>query len=62
MNFTRMIFSSHFISMIVFAAIVSIVLGFIRFDHKKDIFRYALKLFIYMSGAVVVGSWIMKLW
>lgn len=57
-----MIFKSHFISMIVFAFIVSTMLGFIRFDEKKDIFRYALKLFIYMSGAVVVGSRIMNLW
>jgi hypothetical protein len=54
-----MIFRSHFISMLVFALIVSILLAFIKYDHKSDIIKYSLKLFIYMTGGVIIFSWIM---
>lgn len=54
-----MIFKSHFISMFVYAVIVSIMIAFIRYDKKKDIFRYSLKLLIYMVGGVIVFSWFM---
>ena len=47
--------------MLVFAAIVSIMLAFIKHDDFRHISRYALKLFLYMAGGVVVSSWIMYL-
>jgi hypothetical protein len=56
-----MIFKSHVISMLIFAAIVSIVLAFIKHNEPRPISLYALKLFLYMAGGVVVASWIMYL-
>jgi hypothetical protein len=47
--------------MVVFAAIVSIILAFIKHSEAKPIARYALKLFLYMVGGVVLVSWIMHL-
>ncbi|MCU0285475.1 MAG: hypothetical protein MUF15_03645 [Acidobacteria bacterium] len=55
-----MIFKSHFISMIVFSFIVSILMAFLKYDEKKDIIKYAVKLFIYMCGGVVLFSYIMR--
>jgi uncharacterized membrane protein len=54
-----MIFKSHMISMLVFALIVSIVLAFIKYSDGRHIFRYALKLFLYMAGGVILFSWFM---
>ena len=54
-----MIFKSHFISMLVYAIIVSTLIAFIRFDEKKEILKYGLKLFLYMSGGVIIVSWLM---
>lgn len=45
--------------MLVYAIIVSTVIAFIRFDEKKDILRYGLKLFLYMVGGVIIVSWLM---
>jgi len=56
-----MIFKSHFLSMIVFSCIVSVLMAFIKYDDMKAIRRYALKLFIYMIGGVILFSWIMHL-
>ena len=56
-----MIFRSHFISMVIFALIVSILLAFIRYDKKRAIFRYAIKLFVLMVAGVIVFSWVMYL-
>jgi uncharacterized membrane protein len=56
-----MIFTSHLISMVIYAAIVSILIAFIRYDIKREIFRYSLKLFIYMVGGVIIFSWFMYL-
>jgi hypothetical protein len=53
------IFVSHFISMIIFSIIISTLLAFIKYDEKRDIWKYGLKLFIYMVGSVIVSSWIM---
>lgn len=47
--------------MLIFAAIVSLLLAFIKYDDKRAIGRYALKLFLYMAGGVLVASWIMYL-
>ncbi|MCI0470986.1 MAG: hypothetical protein L0Y73_04950 [Candidatus Aminicenantes bacterium] len=54
-----MIFKSHLISMLIYTIIVAVMLAFIRFDSKKEIFRYGLKLFIYMTAGVIIFSWIM---
>lgn len=53
-------FESHFISMVVFAAIASIMLAFLKYEARRDIVRYAVRTFLSMAGAVVVGSWIMS--
>jgi hypothetical protein len=47
--------------MLIFAAIVSILLAFIKYNDYPRITRYALKLFLYMAGGVIVSSWIMYL-
>jgi hypothetical protein len=47
--------------MVLFAGIVSVLLAFIRYDTKRDIIRYALKLFAYMVGGVILFSWAMYL-
>lgn len=45
--------------MLVYAIIVSTLIAFIRFDEKKEILKYGLKLFIYMVGGVIIVSWLM---
>ena len=45
--------------MMIFAVIVSALLAFIKYDEKKDILKYGLKLFIYMTCGVIIVSWIM---
>jgi hypothetical protein len=47
--------------MAIFAAIVSILLAFIKYSDGRHIFRYALKLFLYMAGGVILVSWLMYL-
>jgi hypothetical protein len=47
--------------MIIFSLIVSVLMAFIRYDDKKVILRYALKLFLYMTGGVILFSWVMYL-
>jgi hypothetical protein len=54
-------FKSHIFSLLVFAAIVAVILAFIKHDDPRRISRYALKLFLYMAGGVVVASWVMYL-
>jgi hypothetical protein len=46
--------------MIIFAAIVSVMMAFIRFDEKKDIIRYSCRLFLFMVLGVIVFSWLMR--
>jgi hypothetical protein len=53
------IFRSHLISMLIFAFIVAVVLAFAKHDDGRSIFRYALKVFLYLAGGVVVFSWFM---
>lgn len=45
--------------MLIFAVIVSTIIAFIRFDEKKDIIKYGLKLLAYMVGGVILFSWFM---
>jgi hypothetical protein len=47
------------LSMLVFALVVSILLAFIKYSDGRRIFRYALKLFLYMAGGVILFSWLM---
>jgi len=54
-----MIFKSHIISMLAFALIASTLLAFIKYDDNRHILRYALKLFLFMAGGVVLFSWFM---
>jgi len=55
-----MIFRSHFISMVVYSIIVSTLTAFIRHDEKKKIIKEGIKLFLYLSGGVIVASWVIN--
>lgn len=46
--------------MIVFSFIVSTLMAFLKYDEKKDIIKYGIKLFIYMTCGVIVVSYIMR--
>lgn len=54
-------FESHLISMIVFAALVSLILGCLKFNEPKPIARYAAKYFLSLVGGVIVFAWIMRI-
>lgn len=56
-----MIFKSHFIAMLIFSLIVSTILAFLKYDEKKQIIRYGVKLLLYMVGGVIAVSWFMHL-
>jgi hypothetical protein len=45
--------------MLIFAVVVSTLLAFIKYDDGRRIFRYALKLFLYLAGGVILFSWFM---
>jgi len=45
--------------MLVYALVVSVMIAFLKYDHSRDIRRYALKIFLYMVCGVVVFSWVM---
>lgn len=47
------------ISMLLLALFVAIVLAFIRHSDLRHVWRYALKVFLYMAGGVVAFSWLM---
>ena len=55
-----MIFKSHFISMVVFSGIISVLIAFIRHDEKDKIIKTGVKLFLYMTVGVIAASWIMN--
>ena len=50
-------FRSHLISMIVFAAIVSLLFACLKRDTARGVVLYALKNFLYMSGGVILAGW-----
>jgi hypothetical protein len=52
-------FRSLLFSMVVFAAIISILMAALKHDRIKSIMQHALKLFLLMTGAVILGSWAM---
>ena len=56
-----MIFKSHFITMLIYAIIVSIILALVRFEKKEEIVKAGIKMFLMMTGGVIIFSWIMYL-
>jgi predicted histidine transporter YuiF (NhaC family) len=56
-----MIFKSHFITMLIYAFIVSVILAIIRFEKKEEIIKAGLRMFAMMMGGVILFSWIMYL-
>jgi hypothetical protein len=56
-----MILRSHFVSMILYAAFVAVVLSFLRREGKKGRLRYGLLMFILMAAGAVAFGWLMYL-
>jgi uncharacterized membrane protein len=56
-----MIFRSHLVSMVIYAALVSVVLAVIRKEDAKSRFRYGLTLFLIMVVGAIVFGWFMYL-
>lgn len=56
-----MIFKSHLLSMIVYAALVCIVLALIRRGELKAQIKYGLTLFIIMVVGSILFGWFMSL-
>jgi len=56
-----MIWKSHFLSMIVYAVFVCIVLTLIRRNDRKSQIRYALFLFLIMVAGGLLFGWFMYL-
>jgi len=56
-----MIFRSHLVSMVIYAALVSVVLAFIRKEGPKARLRYGLSLFLIMVVGGVAFGWFMYL-
>ena len=56
-----MIFESHLLSMIVYAAFVALVLALIRRPDLKSRVRYGLLLFAVMTAGALVFGWLMFL-
>jgi len=56
-----MIFRSHFITMVIYTIIVSTILALVRFEKKEEIIKAGLKMFLMMTGGVIIFSWIMYL-
>jgi len=52
-------FKSHLISLIIFSGGVSIMMAFMKHEKTRAISNYAIKLFLYMVGGVILFSWIM---
>lgn len=46
--------------MLIFSGIVSAIIATIRFDDLKMIKKEGIKLFLYMSVGIIVGSWIIN--
>ncbi len=54
-------FESHVLLMAVFAAVVSVMLGFLKFERARDVFRYAGKMFAVMTAGGIILSWFLAL-
>ena len=56
-----MIFESHLLSMVVYAAFVALVLALIRRSDLKGRIRYGLLLFAVMTAGALAFGWLMFL-
>ena len=56
-----MIFESHLLSMVVYAAFVALVLALIRRSDVKGRIRYGLLLFAVMTAGALAFGWLMFL-
>lgn len=56
-----MIFRSHFLSLIVYAFFVSLVLALIRREDARARLKYGLSLFLIMVAGALVFGWFMFL-
>jgi hypothetical protein len=56
-----MIFESHLLSMVVYAAFVALVLALIRRTDLKGRVRYGLLLFAVMTAGALLFGWLMFL-
>jgi len=54
------VFRSHLISLVVFAAIVSVLLACLKEETKRGMIRYAIRNFLYMTGGVVLAGWLIR--
>jgi len=52
---------SHFISMVLYAFFVCIVLALIRREKRKDQIKYGLSLFLFMILGALIFGWFMYL-
>jgi uncharacterized membrane protein len=56
-----MILKSHLLSMILYAALVSLVLALLRRSEKKARIKYGLFLFLIMIAGALLFGWLMYL-
>lgn len=56
-----MILRSHFVSMILYAAFVAVVLSLLRRNENKARIRYGLLMFLLMAGGAIAFGWLMFL-
>jgi len=56
-----MILRSHFVSMVVYAALVAVVLSLLRRTERRARLRYGLFMFLLMAGGAIVFGWLMFL-
>ncbi len=54
-------FESHVLLMVVFAAVVSVMTGYLKFEQARDVFRYAGKMFTVMTVGGILLSWLLAL-
>ncbi len=56
-----MILRTHFVSMLLYAALVALVLALLRRDEKRSRLRYGLLMFLLMAGGAIAFGWLMYL-
>ena len=52
-------FESHVVLMVIFAAVVSVMSAFLKFETKREIVSYAARMFAVMFVGGVLLSWLM---
>ncbi len=56
-----MMLKSHFISMVLYAFFVCVVLALIRREQRKDQIKYGVSLFLFMILGALIFGWFMYL-